>query len=197
MCRHIYDWNIVNCDVKQQIHLTSPHLTSTKRNSTKLDRKHDLNILKQVCVFWADHKNNMAAMSSDWLRHFQLLWNRLTEFHETWQEARSQCSLPKLCCLGRSKKRRWPPQSLIDWCIFDFSSQTAQWNSTKLDRKQDLNVLYQVCVFRVDQKYKTVSVADSSKRWHIVLRYIICGPLGLLFHLFICLWHKNPNPLTR
>ena len=23
MCRHIYDWNIVNCDVKQQIHLTS------------------------------------------------------------------------------------------------------------------------------------------------------------------------------
>ena len=24
MCRHIYDWNIVNCDVKQPI---SPHLT--------------------------------------------------------------------------------------------------------------------------------------------------------------------------
>ena len=22
MCRHIYDWNIVNCDVKQPIHLT-------------------------------------------------------------------------------------------------------------------------------------------------------------------------------
>ena len=26
--------------------------------------------------------------------------------------------------------------------IFDFSSETAEWNSTKLDRKQDLNVLY-------------------------------------------------------
>ena len=23
MCRHMYDWNIVNCDVKQPIHLTS------------------------------------------------------------------------------------------------------------------------------------------------------------------------------
>ena len=23
MCRHIYDWNIVNCDVKQQIQLNS------------------------------------------------------------------------------------------------------------------------------------------------------------------------------
>ena len=31
--------------------------------------------------------------------------------------------------------------------IFDFFSETAERNSTKLDRKQDLNVLYQVCVF--------------------------------------------------
>ena len=30
---------------------------------------------------------------------------------------------------------------------FDFSSETAERNSTKLDRKQDLNVLYQVCAF--------------------------------------------------
>ena len=41
---------------------------------------------------------------------------------------------------------------LIDWDIFDFSFKTAEQNSTKLDRKQDLNVLYQVCVFRADQK---------------------------------------------
>ena len=26
------------------------------------------------------------------------------------------------------------------------------------------------------------ALADSSKRWHIVLRCMICGPLGLLFH---------------
>ena len=31
--------------------------------------------------------------------------------------------------------------------IFDFSSETAERNSTKFDRKQDLTVLYQVCVF--------------------------------------------------
>ena len=36
--------------------------------------------------------------------------------------------------------------------IFDFFSETAEQNSTKLDRKQDLNVLYQVCVFRADRK---------------------------------------------
>ena len=36
--------------------------------------------------------------------------------------------------------------------IFDFSSVTAEQDSTKLDRKQDLNVLYQFCVIRADEK---------------------------------------------
>ena len=236
----------------------------------------------------------MAALASDWLRHFGLLlWNRWTEFNETWQEARSQhplpslwfsgwsekqdgrpclwlaetfstsplkplngiqwnltgskistpstkfvffgligktrCPpglwlaetfstsslkplngiqqnllseearsqrpLPSLCFLGRSEKTRWPPWPLISWYIFDFSYETAErnlnetwqearsqrplpslcfssrlekqdgrpglWlakifdfsketaerNSKKLDRKQDLNIVYQVCVF--------------------------------------------------
>ena len=155
---------------------------TAKRNSTKLDRKQDLNALYQVCVFWADWKNKMAAPTSDWLRHFRLLlWNRLTEFNETWQEARSQRPLPSLCFSGRSEKQdgrpdlwlaetfstcplkplnriqwnltgskismpftkfvffgpirktRWPPRPLIGWAIFDFSSETALWNSTKRD----------------------------------------------------------------
>ena len=64
---------------------------TTEQNSTKLDRKQDLYFLYQVCVFRADRKNKMAALASDWLRHFQLLlWNHWTEFNETWQEARSQ-----------------------------------------------------------------------------------------------------------
>ena len=46
---------------------------TAERNSTKLDRKQDLNVLYKVCVFRADRKNNMAALASDWLRHFRLL----------------------------------------------------------------------------------------------------------------------------
>ena len=46
---------------------------TAERNSTKLDGKQDLNVLYQVCVFWADRKNKMAALLSDWLRHFRLL----------------------------------------------------------------------------------------------------------------------------
>ena len=174
---------------------------TTEQNSTKLDRNQDLNVLYQVCVFWADRKNKMAALASDWLRHFRLLlWNRWTEYYETWKEARSQCPLPSLCFSGWSekqdggpglwlaetfstsplkplngiqrnltgskistsstkyvfcgpigKKTRWPLWPLIGWDFFDFSSETAERNSKKLDRKQGLNVLYKVCVFRADQ----------------------------------------------
>ena len=279
---------------------------TTERNSMKLDRKQDLNVLYQVCVFRADRKNKVAALASDWLRHFRLLlWNHWTEFKETWQEARSQCPLQRLCFSGRSEKQdgrpglwlaetfstsplkplngiqqnlkgskistsstkfvflgrlekqdgrpglwlaetfwtsplkplngiqrnlkgskismsstkfmflgpmgkqdgspglwlaetfsssplkrlkgiqryltgskismsstkymflgpigktRWPPWPLIGWDIFDFSSETAERNSKKLDRKQDLNVLYKGCVFRADRKNKMAALASD------------------------------------
>ena len=183
---------------------------TAERNSTKLDRKQDLNVLYQFCVLRADRKNKMAALASDWLRHFRLLlWNCWTEFNETWQEARSQRPLQSLCFSGRSEKQdgrpglwlaetfwtsllkplngiqrnltgskistsstkfvflgpigktRWPPWPLIGWDIFDFSFETAKRNSTKLDRKQDLNVLYQFCVFRADQKNKMAALASD------------------------------------
>ena len=233
--------------------------------STKLDRKQDLNVLYQVCVFRADPKKK-AALASDCLRHFQLLlWNRWTEFNKTWQEARSQRHLPSLCFSGRSEKQdgrpglwlaetfsisplkplngiqwnltgskistsstkcvflgrsekqdgrpglwlgetlstspqkppngiqrnltgsnistsstkfvffgpivktRWPPRPLIGWDVLNFSSETAKRNSTKLDRKQDLNVFYQVCVFRADRKNKMAALASDWLRLWLLL----------------------------
>ena len=169
---------------------------TAERNSMKLDRKEDLNVLYQVCIFRVNRKNKMAALASDWLRHFRLLfWNRWTEFKETWLETRSQRPLPSLCFSGRSEKQdgrpglwlaetfstsrlkplngiqrnltgrkistsstkfvffwpiektRWPPWPLIGWDIFDFFSETAERNSKKLDRKEDLKVFLQVCFF--------------------------------------------------
>ena len=79
---------------------------TAERNSIKLDRKQDLNVLYKVCVFRDGRKNKMAALVSNWLRHFQLLlWNHWTEFNETWQEARSQRPLPSLCfsCWSENK----------------------------------------------------------------------------------------------
>ena len=197
-------WSLIGLDIFYFFSETA------ERNSTKLDRKQDLNVLYQVCVFRADRKNKMATLVSDWLRHFWLLLcNRWTEFNKTWQEARSQRPLPSLCFFGRSEKQdgrpglwlaetfstsplkplngiqrnltgskistsfttfvffgpirktRWPPWPLIGWDIFDFFSETAERNSTKLDRKQDLNVFYKVCVFPADRKNKMAALASE------------------------------------
>ena len=59
------------------------------------------------------------------------------------------------------RKIRWPLWPLIGLDILDFSSETAEQNSTKLDRKQDLNVLYLVCVFNADRKNKMAVLASD------------------------------------
>ena len=75
---------------------------TAERNSTKVERKQDIKVFYQVCVFLVDRKNKLAALASDWLRHFQLLlWNRWSEFNKSCQEARSQRPLPSLCFSGR------------------------------------------------------------------------------------------------
>ena len=51
----------------------------------------------------------------------------------------------------------------VNFHLFYFS-ETAERNSTKLDRKQDLNVLYHVFIFRVDQKNKVAAPASNLLR---------------------------------
>ena len=121
---------------------------TTDRNSMKLQRKQDLNILYQLRVFQADQNNKMAALASDWLRHCRLLlWNRWKEIQRNLTASKISMSSTKFGFFGLMEKTRCPPWPLIDWNIFDLSSETAERNSTKLDRKQDLNVLYQVLCF--------------------------------------------------
>ena len=98
-------------------------LISEPAESRQLYRKKDLNVIYQVCVFRANPKNKMAALASDWLRHFRLLlWNSRIKFDETLQEARYQYPLPNFSFFEPIKKSRWTPWSLIGWDIFDFSS---------------------------------------------------------------------------
>ena len=58
------------------------------------------------------------------------------------------------------EKPRLLPWPLMDQDMFFFSSVTAEWNSTRLDSKQDLNVLYQVCVFGGYWKIKMAILAS-------------------------------------
>ena len=111
--------------------------------------------------FLTDQKNKIEALAFNWRRHFQLLlWNCWTEFIETLQDARSQRPLWSLCFSGRIGKTRWPPWHLIGWDIYDFS-ETAEWNLTKLDRKQLLNVRLLSLCLRVDRKNKMAALVSN------------------------------------
>ena len=71
-------------------------------------------------------------------------------------------SSSKFVFLEAIGKTRWPPRPLIGRYIFDFSSETTERNSTKLDRKQDLNVLYQTCVFSAPEPKAQVHYCDHA-----------------------------------
>ena len=77
---------------------------------------------------------------------FDFLMKPLNGIQQNLTGSKISKSSTKFVFFGLIGKTRWPPQPLIGWDIFDFS-ETAERNSTKLDRKQDLNVFYQVCVF--------------------------------------------------
>ena len=152
---------------------------TAERNSTKLDRKQNLNVLYQVCLFRDDRKNKMAAMASDWLRHFRLLlWNSRTEFNETWRKARSQRPLPILCFSGRSEKTRWPPWPLIGWDIFRFLfwNHWTEFNETWQEARSQ-HLLPSLCV-SANRKNKMAALASD---W---LRH---------FRLFLLNWWKEFN----
>ena len=125
-------------------HISDFFSETAERNSTKPDRKQDVNVLYKVCVFRADRKNKMAALASDWLRHFRLLlWNftgskilifstkfvfstspltPLNGIQQNFTESAITTSSTKCVFFSPIGKARWPPWPLMCWNIFDFSS---------------------------------------------------------------------------
>ena len=93
----------------------------------KVNRKQDLNVLYQVCVFWTDRKNKMAPLASDRLRHFQLLlWNHLIKFNENWTGSKISTSSTMFVFFGPIGKTRWPPWLLICWDFFNLVAHCPQ-----------------------------------------------------------------------
>ena len=135
---------------------------TAERNSTKLDSKQDLNVLYQVCVF-SSRSEKQDGRPGLWLAE-TFSTSSLKPLNRIQRNLKgSKISKPstKFVFFGPIGKTRWPPLPLIGWDIFDFSSETTEQNSTKLDRKQDLNALYQVCVFRADRKNKMAAPASD------------------------------------
>ena len=135
---------------------------TTGGNSTKLDRKQDLNVLYQVCVFpgWSKKQDGRPGL---WLGEtFSTSpMKPLNRIKQNLTGSKITTSSTKFVFFGPIGITRWPSWPLIGWDIFDFFSETAERNSMKLDRKQDLNILYQVCVFRADRKNKMAVLASD------------------------------------
>ena len=111
----------------------------------------------------------MTMLASDWLRHFRLLlWNLLNGIQRNLIGSKILRTSTKFVFFGPIGKTRWPPWLLIGWDIFDFFPETAEQDSMKLHRMQDLNVLYQVFVFRANRKIKMATLA-SDWLWHFQL----------------------------
>ena len=96
-------------------------------------KKQYLNVLYQVCVFWADQKTKMAALAFDWLRHFRLL-NPLNGIQRNLTGSNISTSCTKFVFFELMGKPRWSLWPLIGCDIFYFSSEPAERNSTNLRR---------------------------------------------------------------
>ena len=124
-----------------------------------------------MCFFRADRKNKLTALDSDWLRHFRLLlWNRWTEFNETWQEARSQCPLPSLCFSSRSEKQDGRPGL---WLTKTFSTSPLKPLNGIQRNLTGSNILTSStkCVFfRTDRKNKLAALdSDWLRHFRLLL----------------------------
>ena len=125
-------------------------------NLTKLDRKPELNgevVLYQVCSFFFGPIGKQRRPLGFWLVE-ESSASPLKPLTRIWQNLTGSKNVTpsiKFVFVGPIAKPRWSPWPLIGWYIFDFSSETAERNSTKLDRNQNLDVFYQVCVFLADR----------------------------------------------
>ena len=142
---------------------------TAERNSAKLDRKQILNAFYHVCVFQANWEKTKWPLIG---------WDIVDFSSETVKGIRRNLIVSKIATPSTKfvffrwiGKTKWPPWPIIGWDIFYFSYETTERNSTKLDRKQVLNVLYQVCVFRADPKNNMAALASD---W---LRHILTFPL--------------------
>ena len=84
-------------------------LKIAERNLTKLDRKQDINIPYHVCIFRVDRKNEIAALASDWLRHFRLLPLIGIQRNFKLIDRKISTSSTKFVFFGLIGKTKWPP----------------------------------------------------------------------------------------
>ena len=185
----IFLWTFVNfesrnikANISAQVHYCD-HALSVVRPSVVINFSH-LQLL--LCNHWTEFKETWQEAQSRrtlpslffscqsekqdgllglWLGEtfLPLLCNPWMELNESLQESRSINSSTKFVWFfGAVQKTKMATLALIWLRCFDFISALNCWtDSTKLNREQDLNVLFQVCVFPADLKSKMAVLASD------------------------------------
>ena len=132
--------------------------------------------------------------------HFRLLlWNHWMEFNETWQEARSQRSLPSLCFLGRSEKQDGRPGL---WLAETFSTSLKPLNGiqrnltgSKISRSSTKFVFFRPMS---KQKFPPWLICQKGGTLYSGARYVAlwasCFFFVFFFFCFSLLWKKSLCP---
>ena len=108
--------------------------------------------LPSLC--FSGRKTMIAALTSEWRRHFQLLYN-----HRTGRSQRNLTGSKNTKFVYADRKTKMTTFA-SDWLKY-FWLFCNRWTDFKHDRKQDLNVLYYFCVFRADRKTKMATLASD------------------------------------
>ena len=85
---------------------------TARRNSTKLDRKQDLNVLYQV-VFFRPIKKKDGSPASDWLRHF--VFSETAEWNSRKLDRKQDLNILLQVCVLRADQKNKMATFASDW----------------------------------------------------------------------------------
>ena len=131
-------------------------LKTVEWNAMQLDRKEDLKVLYQVCVFGVDRKTKMATLSSDWLRYIFFVC--------------STSSLQQLKGIQQnfSGWSKIPDGQPGLWLAETFSTSLKPLNGIQRNvavSKISMSFTKFVCVFQADRKSKMAALASDKLRY--------------------------------
>ena len=150
---------------------TFPHKRWTEFNKTKLDKEQDHNVLYHVCVYRTD-KKKQGGRPGLWLAEAfnNSALKLLDGIQRNFTGSKISMSSTKFDFFGPIRKPTWPPRPLIGWDTFDFSSETTEQNSMKLERKPNQRRLTSLCFSDRSPKNKMVAAASD---WLWVVRFLL------------------------
>ena len=99
-------------------------------------------------IFFLNFGDRRLPISGNSWTFFDLSSETINKIQQNLTGSKISMSFTMFVLFGLIRKSRWPPWPLIGRDMFNFSSETAEQNSMKLDveARSQFYVLYQVCV---------------------------------------------------